>query len=365
MKITRNNYEPYFMDYFDGNLSDAEINMLEKFLLDNPDLREELEGTEKIIIQPETIIFDQKDLLKRPDLSLPVNKNNFEDFCIAGAEGDLNESQESALNKFIRENSGSEKTYSLYSRLKLAQDNNIVFPGKENLKKKIVILRREILYPALSVAAAIAFLFVIYLRKDEVSKGVPGMTATVSTEVKAEPPAITEEKQVAIKEEAVVQQASVIAYNFQKEKKQTITNKTREIPAKSGEDNKGRNSLPAQKLNPSVRIKLPSVADNQIYQPSIEGNKITYTAVKTVQSAPEYLTLTEYARKQVNEKLLGNKEKENTKLTGWTIAESGISGINKLTGSKMKLETKTTGNGDVTAYAFSSRLLSFSSTARK
>jgi len=54
MKINRENYELYFVDYLDGNLSDYEIRMLEDFLLINPDLRTELEGTEKISLSPET-----------------------------------------------------------------------------------------------------------------------------------------------------------------------------------------------------------------------------------------------------------------------------------------------------------------------
>ncbi len=365
MKITRNNYELFFMDYLDGKLSDAEINMLEKFLLANPDLREELEGAEKFVIDPEDIAFDQKDLLLKPDLALPVTKNNFEDFCIAASEGDLDDLQHYALMQYIDENKNSEKTFKLFNSLRLSPDMQVQFPGKGNLKKSVFLIRREILYPVLSIAAAVAFLLVVYLNRENASSEIPGISANVPTEETIQPAVITKEQEATPVEEPLVQNAAVIAYNFQKEKKQSTSSKAREIPASIKEENKSKNQVPQQKLNPPVEIKLPSIAENEISVPRIEGNKIAYSPVKVSQPSQEYLTLPEYARKQVTEKILGNKSRENVKLSGWLIAETGISGINKLTGSKMKLETKTAENGDVKAYSFSSKLLSFSSTAVK
>jgi hypothetical protein len=114
MNINRNNYELYFVDYLDGNLSDREIRMLEDFLLINPDLRTELEGTEKIVLSPGMIVFNQKELLKKPDLTLPVNEINFEDFCVAEAEGDLNDKQRSGLYNYIQKYPESEKNLIVY-----------------------------------------------------------------------------------------------------------------------------------------------------------------------------------------------------------------------------------------------------------
>jgi hypothetical protein len=42
MKIDRNNYEPFFMDYLDGNLTAGEIDELIDFLSKNNDLAKSL-----------------------------------------------------------------------------------------------------------------------------------------------------------------------------------------------------------------------------------------------------------------------------------------------------------------------------------
>ena len=47
MKINRNNYEVFFMDYLDGNLDESVVNDFIEFLQKNPDLKEELARTMK------------------------------------------------------------------------------------------------------------------------------------------------------------------------------------------------------------------------------------------------------------------------------------------------------------------------------
>ena len=37
-KITRNNYEAFYLDFIDGNLTDVQIKELEQFMLDHEDL---------------------------------------------------------------------------------------------------------------------------------------------------------------------------------------------------------------------------------------------------------------------------------------------------------------------------------------
>ncbi len=369
MKINRNNYELYFMDYLDGNLTDIEIQMLEDFLLINPELRAELEGTEKISLSPEEIIFNNKEFLKKPDLSLPVNVNNFEDFCIAGSEGDLNVQQQSGLANYTKIHPETEELLKLYNQLHLSPDKNIVFPGKGKLKKTLILIPGKILFPVLSAAAAVAIMFIIYLRSEDISKITPGIATGFPEAIIVTPDTSTQqlniEKPAFQNRQPAINQAAIIAFSTPKEKKQAPSIKTDASHGKNNDDYKSKDVLPPQKLNPSFHIKLPSVADNQIYVPAIEGGKITYSKVKAKSNPPEYLSLSEYARKQLSEKVLGNKERENTRITAWEVADAGISGINKLTGGEMKLEKKTDEYGRLTAYSFNSKLLSISTTALK
>ena len=59
--ISRNNYEVFFLDYLEGKLSEEELGMLRTFLEFNPDLAVELEGMEQMRLQPERIVFMEKE----------------------------------------------------------------------------------------------------------------------------------------------------------------------------------------------------------------------------------------------------------------------------------------------------------------
>jgi hypothetical protein len=357
------------MDYLDGMLSDQEIRMLEDFLLINPDLRAELEGTERIVLIPENVAFSQKEFLKKSDLSLPVNESNFEDFCVANAEGDLHDQKLAGLISYIHQHPGSEKTLELYKQLHLKPEINIAFEGKEKLKKSVLFIPGEILIPLLSVAAAVAFIIVFYVRNQENINRNSGLTADLP-EMTTTKPVSSFQKPViennAIQEnKKTINQATLIAISTPKEKKQPTRVKALEPLKKTEDQNKKKDLLPPQRLNPSVEIKLPSMADNSLYTPVINGGKISYANVKEVKSSNEFLSLSEYARQQFSEKLLGNKDRSLANLTVWQLAGAGVTGINKLTGGKMKLEKRTGEDGNVTAYSFDSRLLSFSTTAVK
>ena len=139
MKINQHNYEEFFIDYLDGNLSDSQIIELENFLLQHPELREELEDMENIVISEENIHFHKKESLLQPDISLPVTKENIEYFLIAESEGDLDEEHQVALNNFLSDKQEYTNDKDIYSKLKLHPDTRIKYPNKPALKKSISV----------------------------------------------------------------------------------------------------------------------------------------------------------------------------------------------------------------------------------
>lgn len=69
--ITKDNYEAYFLDAIEGNLSMDELRDLNKFLAENPELRKELEAYDKdFVLIPENISFSEKNSLKHRYLFL-------------------------------------------------------------------------------------------------------------------------------------------------------------------------------------------------------------------------------------------------------------------------------------------------------
>ena len=66
MKIDRNNYEQYFLDYLDRQMDPEQEKILLSFLEFNPDLKEELEGLERAHLLPSEQVFIKKDQLLKP-----------------------------------------------------------------------------------------------------------------------------------------------------------------------------------------------------------------------------------------------------------------------------------------------------------
>ena len=162
MRISRNNYELFFIDYLDGTLNDRQIVELEDFLRLNPDLREELEGMEKIGLSPENVILTDKDMLRKTDTETALSGENFDDYCAAYIEGDLNAEKISALESYIEIHQEHKKDLELYRQTTLLPDSSIVYSNKNNLKKAIPSSKRFYLYTVLSAAAAIVLFMIIF-----------------------------------------------------------------------------------------------------------------------------------------------------------------------------------------------------------
>ncbi len=81
MHLDRNNYEEFFLLYVDNELTDGERVEVEAFILENTDLREELNLLQASKIQPETSLFfeDKNGLLKRATENLVSPAGNPEE----------------------------------------------------------------------------------------------------------------------------------------------------------------------------------------------------------------------------------------------------------------------------------------------
>ena len=72
----------------------------------------------------------------------------------------------------------------------------------------------------------------------------------------------------------------------------------------------------------------------------------------------EFLSVEEFATQELNNKILGRPEESDSKPTVWDIAGAGINGINRLTGSNMKLEKTIDPEGTGKKIIFESKLFS-------
>lgn len=164
MRINKENYELYFIDYFDGNLSEELTRVLFAFLENHPDLKDEFEAFEPIALHPEKVFYPGKGHLKKPAIIAvgAINELNFEDYLVAYHEGDLNETEQQQLISFLNENPALEKEQQLFAKLKLHPGKETFFKEKESLKKRgaILTLSRASRWVA---AASILMLFALYV----------------------------------------------------------------------------------------------------------------------------------------------------------------------------------------------------------
>jgi tellurite resistance protein len=129
--INKNNYESWFLDYYEGTLPAERVADLFLFLEQHPDLKEEFDAFENIKLTDDlTDVFPAKDFLKKT----VVDQSNVQQFLIAELEGDLSADELKALHDFIAANKQFEADKLLYTKTKLA-DEAEVFPDKELLKK--------------------------------------------------------------------------------------------------------------------------------------------------------------------------------------------------------------------------------------
>ena len=364
MKITRDNYEEFFIDYLDGNLSDAQIHEFEAFLIKNPELREEIEGLEKIIVESSDEVFPIKENLKQIDTLGPVNESNFEFLCIAESDGDLNGDQLQELKDFISKNPQKQKERELLLRLKVQPEENILYPDKKALKKSVFLLQRPVVYRTIAFAASIALLMIVYfsfLEKDMeqsfVSENSEVLDTKDSTSLK--PP-----KEVPEKTENPEKKQIIPAAKEQvKKAAKTISFKVGIPVASVVDETPAEESL---KLNPREVIKKINIDPNafQTYNTTnvllsegIDMSKIALPAVKKPAKPDEYQTIDEFVLNKFSELVF--KEKQES-ISGWGLASAGVQKINDLTGAKMKLEASAEEGNKPKKLSFNSRILSFS-----
>lgn len=154
------NYEAYYLDFLEGNLSEQEHALFLAFMEDHPELRLDDEST--FVFTSEQIHLDQsvKNNLKEIAFDQDtITSANVEQFLIAETEGILSKNKLNELANFVKEYKSLVQLQKLYGFTHLSPDLSIVFDEKSALKQT----RRIALWPVISFAAAasVAAIFLI------------------------------------------------------------------------------------------------------------------------------------------------------------------------------------------------------------
>jgi len=167
MKITRSNYESYFLDFLEGNLDPSLMDEFQAFLKENPDLASELETGDILKLHANNELhFDAKEELKK---SVSDLETALQERAVAYYEGDLSLSEQKDFEASLSENSAIATEAQQFGKLKLQADPAIVYENKEQLKKRIVLI--PLWMKIASVAAMLLLAYLLIQPRDATRPG--------------------------------------------------------------------------------------------------------------------------------------------------------------------------------------------------
>jgi hypothetical protein len=355
MNINKNNYEAFFLDYHEGNLSPQQVADLLLYLEQHPQLKEEFESFENITFQDlNAIEFENKNELKRVTGLTP--SESWDEVMIASVEGILTQEEILLLNKQLSIDAKLQYEFLLYQKTKLAADVSIVFENKKDLKRK----EKKVIpiYYYVAVAASILLLMgLFFMFNDSVEQQkladekIQSSKANIQTAVNERSSIVEnnkEEKNLANLNVPVIQVLKRTKINPEK---QMSVPENKEVPQPVIENNIALNDQENKGEQLTAYNEQPAT-DNQLTtnnQQSPSNNKIEPNG---------FLSLRELAAAKIKEKIADQPtltaEKKTGRLkkwSGWDIAEIAAKGFNKFTGRNVEVKPTYNNNGDVIAYS--------------
>ena len=183
MKISKSNYEAFFLDYHEGNLSDELMKEVQAFVDSNPDLKEEFESFEVISLTEKPVVFSGKEKLKRN----AINEFNYKTWFVAYEENDLNVEDRKQVEQFLAANPGYKSEFEILKQTKIFPDYTIRFGNKSSLKKGGAVIPMWVRFAA---AACLVIGLISYM----VIKQKPKQELATDHNIQNNAPSISNEK---------------------------------------------------------------------------------------------------------------------------------------------------------------------------
>jgi hypothetical protein len=352
--LTRNNYEIWFLDYLDGQLSNEQLEALLDFLEQNPDLQKELQGVSKVGLAAGNEMLDQKEFLLKTPEDIP-GIGSMDQLCIARMENDLSDEEALLFDQQLDTNPALEREYAAFLQTRLHPADKVIYPYKKELKKKVIFFSPWVI-TAISSAAIVLLAWILW--PDSSVKDIPAMAKLEEPAKKSSTPA---DSDAAKPDLAITNGASSNSEGSALKNNHTANQKSDTYLAKKG--NPALLELPVRE---SVQMK-PLARRYPVSGPRIPDpmrTKVLYASnypSAAFQSMPmeDALTVPQYALQLFREKILGQDPKQvrETRFSMWEVAGAGVNKFNDLAGTQMQLNREYDPDGDIIAVSFNSRLV--------
>ena len=336
MRISRENYEEWMIDFVDGNLSPADEAEVHDFLELNPDVREELEEFENIVLEPENIpSYEEKLSLKKSDPSIKgLNRNEY--LFIKKTENLLTKAEQKEYETLLSVYPNAGKEQALYDKTVLKPDADIVYTDKNKLKR--VTLIPFMTRGTMNRVAAVAILILLFAVSLFTLKRVPLQPEKDFAEVQEQ----TSKSNVSPPVASYKVEPKEIA-RYEDEKKQTSVN----IPSETNAIQKTSSKEIQRNMEKDmpVPVLLSSKGINDVLKPvELNGYEIALDQIM-----PLYIAvLREQDEKPVTKP---SQQNEQPKIENNLLAGS-IKVINKLTGNFVNIHNRYDDKGELVAYSF-------------
>ncbi len=343
MKITRDNYEQYFLDHAEGALSPEMERELALFLELNPDLKPVLEDFDasplpKLHIKNETL---KNRLKKNIHPTLHIDEAHVDEWLIRETEGLLSKTESAELEEFISLNPAYAFDRKMYSLTKASPDLSVTYPEKSALKKKAPVFTLTRLGWASAAAAAVILLVigVRYLDRHEVAP-VP---QDIQAHVQENPQDIPDEtSQVAVL--PVEEKKEIIIVEPQQPLHQQMASAT---PAASRQE-------PFRMTYSETVAVIVSVTDET-------AEPVFYAYTPRTMEFPEEKQGSSVVAKMFGKMVLkarnavrGNPDLNRIReadISLWTLAEAGVKGFNTISDRDLELIVRKDDEGNIKSYA--------------
>lgn len=363
MKPDRSNYEIWLIDWLDGNLNEARTEQLMAFLDENPDLKEEADSLSLTRICPDNNRTLEKKNLKKSSSELPFSQIEY--LSVAYLENDLTDAQIKDLKENISGNPENLKLFDSIQRTRLRAPE-IRFRNKNLLRKRTLterILRLSVI--GLSAAATIAIIVLSYIfipRSRETANEMIAENSFFNDTVLLKPGAvITYKENLASKEQyqAEPSEANSGIEIFVPDESQII-----DLPlAFLQEDSSSFSERSPEFLISAIPVSADLEISKGIAAPSLAASNIVIEDIPYYDS--ERSRLRRFIASAFREKILKDKEYNDSPLKPYELAEAGIEGLNELLGWEMALVKTSDEEGELKSLYFSSRVLKINTPVKK
>lgn len=371
-RISIDNYEAWFLDFFEGRLDAAQIDEMFQFLERYPKLKAELKDFEIIPIQPEPTPFDEKaflkgeehKLLEDPNLKLTPNQNiRFdnkhllkkpkvsEEDIFAVAEGEITGVQAEELKTIIASDKILFHQFNAYQNSRLVPDNAIIYPHKAQLKKDAAIIPLFMRYA--SAAAVITGLTVAIWWYNQPKDNAPVVVEMPADKLNNDSSVIEQENYSTQLAEIEIPASTEI----------TIENEASNAPIKI-----------EKPITPQKTIKtIPAVVPNKKLNDIAVNERIIKVSYKNeIQEVEEYISMKEINQEDdlaENKTLIENDNSVESSLESPTqktpvksssdiskalgyLAKTATEKITEASGDRMALQRKKSSEGEILTSTF-------------